>query len=140
MTMTDELYALASGYNVPLGSLVKITSIIPGGDEAFAGPAGIAHYDPGLVKINGDGTIRLIGFAKVIWLEGFLTYAQLPYLSTTYCSGGLTGPVTIYTTLGTPTFVRMNALMTLPKPTDLQSRMSWYTKAGIAFTRLKPAS
>lgn len=139
MTMTDELYALAAGYDVVIGSLVKLTTIIPSSDVAFAGPAGIAHYDPGLVKIQGDGEVRLVGFAKVTWLEGILTFPQYTYLSANYCNNGLSGPVTIYTTLGGVSYVRMNAIMTLRKPAEMQAQF-WYKGASIDFTRLRPAA
>jgi hypothetical protein len=135
----DQQEAIAAGYNVPLLSLVTWASITPTGDSMpLTAPESIPHFNPGLVKFDGDGLIRTLGYGKVTWMQ-LLTYLGWSYLSTTYCNGGLTGKVTIYTPLGGLTYHRMNAIMKLPKPADMQAK-NWYGKAPIDFTRLAPSS
>lgn len=132
-------YKIGVGYNVALGSLVDISSITPSGDMPFASPEVLPHFDPGLENVRGDGLTSYSGFQKISWSFGFLTYPQWVYLSSTYCNNSLSGKVTIYTTLATLSFVRMNAILILPKPTSLQAE-NWYKKASVDFTRLVASS
>lgn len=136
--MADELYALAAGYDVPLISLVRITAISVSGNY-FAGPQAILLYDNGEEKVVTNGLITDEGYPNVVWREGILFYEQYTYLSSTYCNNTRTGPVTIYTTLGGVSYVRRNAIMTLPKPKAMRGKI-WYTDADIMFTRLRPAA
>lgn len=136
--MADELYALAAGYDVALISLVRITAISVAG-EKFAGPRAIALYDNGEEKITTDGLVTDEGYPNVTWEFGFLFYEQLTYLSSTYCAGGRSGKVTIYTTLGGVSYVRMNAIMKLSKPKQYRAKL-WYEEAAVEFVRLRPAA
>ncbi len=131
-------YKIAAGWNVGSGSLVDITTITPVDDEPFAEPKALPLYDDGPTKIYGDGSTGIFGFAAVTWAWTRLTYAQYTYLKTTYCNGGLSGQVTILTTLGSSTFVRMNAWIGLKKPKELRSEYR-YQEAEITFTRLAVA-
>lgn len=130
-----EQYAIAAGLNVPYGSLVNIELILPGGDEYFAGPKALPLYDDGEVDPILDGDLQERGYASVTWFFTRLTYAQYSYLKTTYCNGGLSGDVTIYTTLGDTTFYRMNAKIHLKKPKDLRSEYR-YQDAEVLFVKL----
>ena len=136
---SDQLDAIGAGWNVPLISLTLLTSITPPGDSMpLAGPEVVPHYDPGLIKITGSGFVKTVGFQKVDWIEGILTYLGWPYLSATYCNNGLSGPVTVYTNLGSPTYVRVNAILVIDAPNSMQSG-NWYKKAPVHITRIKPA-
>lgn len=137
--MSYESYKIAAGYNVGSGSLVNIESITPTNDEPFAAPKALPLYDDGLPAVRGDGLITLRGFAAVTWQFGRLTFGQYSYLKSTYCGGGLSGLVTINTTLGGSTYSRMNAVMVLKKPKELHSEYR-YTEAEVEFTKLEAAS
>ncbi len=132
-------YKIAANWNVGSGSLVDITSITPTGDEPFAEPKALPLFDDGLVKIRGDGSTGIYGFAAVTWMWTRLTYAQFSYLRSNYCNGGLSGKVTINTTLGSSTFVRMNAWITLKKPREMRAEYR-YQDAEVIFSRLAVAS
>jgi hypothetical protein len=128
---------LAAGFDVALGSLVDITTITPTSDEPFADPKELPLYDDGILKIRGDGLVTTQGFATVVWMFTRATYAQYRWLRTQYCSNGLSGPVTILTRLGGSTSTtRMNAIMVLPKPSEVKSEFR-YQQLNVRFTRLK---
>lgn len=131
----SEGYRLAANYNQPLGNLLDIELIIPPGDTAFVGPSVIKHYDDGLVVPQLDGLDYTEGYAETTWTFGFLTFPQYAYLKSTYCGGGLTGKVTIYTTLGSTTFSRKNAIMKLKKPNEMRGTL-WYVEAEVLFRKL----
>lgn len=139
--MNDQQEAIAAGWNVALVSLVPITSITPTNDEVFGGPKSTGLYDPGVSKVAGDGNIFLLGYAAAQWLFSRLTWLQWYYASATWCAGGLSGPVTILTPLNSQngTYTRMNAILTLPKPSDLRSEYR-YQEAVWKFTRLRTPS
>lgn len=140
MTIADQQDAIGVGRNVPLISLTLLTSILPPGDSMrLVGPEVTRHYNPGLIKITGSGHVKTLGYKSTKWLEGILTYLGYAYLSTTYCGGGLSGDITVYTTLGTPTYVRMNAIMILDAPDSYQG-INWYKSAPVHITRIQPTS
>lgn len=138
MTISDQQDAIGVGWDVPLVSLTLLTSISVNGRKLF-GPAVIAHYDPGIIKIQGDGQVKTLGYKSVKWTFGVLLYDQWAYLSSTYCSGGLSGKVTVLTNLGTATYTRLNAIMILPVPDKMQAT-NWYKNAPVELTRLAPAA
>lgn len=142
MADLQQQESIAAGWNVSLGSLVNIATITPAGDEQFAPPKSLPLYDDGLVKIDGDGNIKLLGYASTSWMFTRLTYAQYWYLKNTYCSGGLSGPVTILTSVAgnvTTTWTRLNAIMILKKPKEQRSEYR-YQDVEVLFTRLRTAS
>ncbi len=130
-------YKLAAGFNVALVNLVDITTIVPSGDEAFADPKVLPLYTDGIVKIRGDGLVTTQGYAAQPWYWTRLTYKQYYYLRTTYCSNGLSGPVTVLVNVGgNTTLTRMNAIMVLNTPKDLKSEFR-FQDVMATFTRLK---
>lgn len=133
--------AIAAGWNVALGSLVTLTSITPAGDEAFGGVESTPLYDPGIVKIDGNGNVFLQGYATAKWKLTRLTYLQWYYAYVNWGINSMSGPVTIYTPLWSQngTYTRMNAILTLPKPPDMRHQYR-YTEAEFTFTRLKVSS
>lgn len=130
-------YRIGAGYNVALGSLVNIESITPVGDQRFLVVNSFGSYDPGAARVRADGTIYLAGYATVLWRLAALTFKQYEYLSTTYCSGGISGKVTIYTRLNAiGTYVRCNAILILPKLAELDKRVSAFANTALTFTRV----
>jgi len=138
MAISDQLDAIGVGWNVAQMSLTLLTSISVGGQKIF-GPKVIPQYNPGLIKFKGTGLVKTIGYKSVKWMFGVLYYDQWAYFSSTYCDNGLSGKVTVYTNLGTSTYVRLNGIMVLPSPDTMQSN-NWYVKAPVMITRLQPAS
>jgi hypothetical protein len=138
---SDQLESILAGWNQPLVNLVLLTSIVPSGDEAFVGVKSTGLYDQGLVAFDGDGNITTKGFRSTGWFLTRLTWLQYYYASITWCSGGLSGPVTIYTPLNSQngTYTRMNAILVLPKPSELRSEYR-YNEATFKMTRLKVPS
>ena len=141
MTFNDQQEAIGVGWNVPQISLIRISSIKPTGDEYFADPKSTGLYNLGLAKIDGDGNVKLIGSRMAPWMFTRLTWLQWYYASATWCSGGLSGPVTIYTPLNSQngTYTRVNAILVLPQPSELRSEYR-YNEATFKFTRLRTPS
>lgn len=138
MTLSDQADRIGVGWDVAFGSLTVLTSIVVSGQPIF-GPEVIPHYSPGIYKFQGNGLVKTLGYQTVQWMFGILTYAQYAYLSTTYCGGGFSGKVTVWTNLGTPTYVRVNAIMVLPDQKNLQA-LNWYKKSAVDLTRIQPAA
>lgn len=113
-------YRIAAGHDVALGSLVTITTIKPTNDSYyFWAPKAIGFYDPGKVNVRGDGLLSFNGFPSVQWVFDTMTRLQLSYARTTWCNGGWSGYVTIYSTNGDTTYARYNAnLLILPGSYD----------------------
>lgn len=134
-------YRIAAGWNVALGSLINVEAITPSGEPTFKAPDVFGRYDPGVLKIRGDGTGYHSGFGMITWYFAGLTRGQFRYLQETYCSNGYWGKVTIYTRLDTPgTYTRYNAVMLLPKLSDSQKRSAAWQDIYIRMTRLAASS
>lgn len=133
-------YLIGAGWNVALGSLVNIENIKPTGDRKFTAPRALQLYDEGERHIRGNGLLFSAGFAVQPWLFNGLTRAQYDYLSSTYCSSGFSGKVTIYTRWTGQSGGRYNAVMVLPKPADLGDGIAVYKEVRVLMTRLTPSS
>lgn len=106
----------------------------------FADPKVLPMYDDGAIKLNGVGQVYVQGYATQPWFFNFMTYLQLKYLRDTYCSGGLSGNVTVLVNVGgSATLTRMNAVLILPKPSELKG-FPWYHDITIKFSRLRTAA
>lgn len=142
MTAPFYQYKIAANWNVAVNSLTNIESITPNGDiYSFFAPKAYGFYDPGQRKVRGDGTILMVGFPVVTWVFDVITRLQHEYLIATYSTGGNTysGKVTINTRLGTSTYVRMNAVMIIPKPVEVDGPVYAFRNYRIEFTRLATA-
>lgn len=102
-------YRIAAGHDVALGSLVNIETIKPTGDTYFYLLQAIGNYSPGNANVRGDGLYSFNGKPYTVWYFPIMTRAQLSYIRTTYCAGGWSGYVTIYSTAGDTTYARYNA-------------------------------
>lgn len=143
MTAPFYQYAIAPNYNVSANSLVNIETIKPTNDiYYFFAPKAYGFYDPGQRKVRGDGTILMVGFPVVTWVFDVMTRLQHEYLIATYSTGGNTysGKVTINTRLGTSTYVRMNAIMVLPKTIEADGPVYAFRNYRVEFTRLAAAA
>lgn len=119
MTISD--YRIAAGYNVALGSLVNIERIKPTNDQYFFAPYAIGSGSPGQKKVKLNGPSYRSGYPSVDWVFGVLTRVQYEYLKTTYCGGGFTGEVTIYTTVSGNSYSRYNAVIDVPPTIEIQN-------------------
>ncbi|GIV50521.1 MAG: hypothetical protein KatS3mg038_1042 [Candidatus Kapaibacterium sp.] len=135
-------YRIAAGHNVPLASLVNIETIVPAGDVAFYPPRAFGTYNAGNIRVRADGRLYFAGYPSIRWDFGLMTRAQFLYLQTTYCNGGYSGPVTIYTRLDRhDEYKRCNAIMVLPQLADLDnSGLTRFLSVGVKMTRLEVLS
>jgi hypothetical protein len=141
MTLNDQQESIGVGWDVPLVSLIRISSIKPTDDEYFADPKSTGLYNLGMAKIDGDGNVKLIGFRMAPWGFTRLTWLQWYYASSTWCGNGLSGPVTILTPLNSHngTYTRVNAILILPNPSEMHSEYR-YNDVQFKFTRLRTPS
>lgn len=139
MTMTDELYAIGAGYNVAEVDLDLLSGINPGDGDTYDPPKGLPLFDDGQVEPRLDGHISTQGYSAVTWFFTRMSYLQYSYFKSTYCNGTLSGEVTILTTLGSSSFVRKNAIVTLKKPKDNRSEYR-YQDVEFTFTKLADPS
>lgn len=129
-------FKLVAGYN-NAGSLVNIEDITPSGDwRGFAVPDGFASYSPGERKTRPDGIDYTRGYPVVTWRFGGITRKQYLYLRSTYCSGGLSGKVTVRTLKEDNTYGNFNAVMHVPQLPELTRRLGSYEDCDVTFTRL----
>lgn len=130
-------YRIGAGHNLPLGSLTNIEDIVPGSDVAFYPPESLGFYDPGQFRVRGDGSVMTAGFPKTEWRWRSITRAQVRHLQDTYCGGGYSGTVTIYTTTDAEdTYTRHNATMILPKLGESSKNFTRYTNYVVRMSRM----
>lgn len=129
-------YKIAATYNVALNSLVNIELIKPTNDQYFFAPLAIPFGSPGVKRVRLDGTSFRAGYPSVEWRFDVLTRAQYEYLKTTYCSGGYSGQVTIYTTVSGNTFARYNAVIDIPETVAMSSGYYAYRGVGVRLSHL----
>lgn len=134
-----EINKIGAGYDVPENELVNIASIVPSGDVAFASPKSLALFNDGLIKSRLTMLLFTAGYQNSKWIFGFMTYAQHSYLRSTYCNGGLSGEVTVYSLFGSTSYARKNAILTLPTPEQLESEY-WYKKVPVKLIKLGAAA
>ena len=134
--MTVSSYKIAAGYNVALNSLVNIETIKPTNDQYFYAPKAIPYGSPGAKKVKLNGVSYRSGYPYVDWLFGVLTRAQYEYLKTTYCSGGYTGLVTVYTTVSGSTYARYNAVIDVPETAAITDGFYAYKNVAVRLSHL----
>lgn len=135
-----DLYAIGVGYNVPLLSLVRVPSIAVPGVQRLGDPKATPLWDDGEVKVRLGGMLDPRGYEAVTWEFGFMLFEQYSYLRATYCNGGLSGEVTIYTNVeGSATYERLNAIMSIKSPAAMNSEYR-YKPTPVTFTKLRAAA
>lgn len=130
-------YRIAAGHNIALVSLARISTIKPTGDtNYFYNPVAIGNFDPGNPNVRGDGLLSFNGFPSVAWLFPVMTRLQLAYARTTWCNGGWSGFVTIYSTNGDTTYARYNANLLLSLPNQFDGSFYANKNVRMAMTQL----
>lgn len=130
-------YRIASGQNLPLGSLTNVEDITPTGDRSFYPPQTFGSYDPGAARLRPDGSVYHAGFPSVVWKWRSMTRDQYKYLQDTYCNGGYSGTVTIYTrTEDDSAYERYNATLRLPKMPEADLNFTHFTNVDVLMIRL----
>lgn len=137
MAFPLQKHAIGVGYGVALASLVNWETITPGGTVPFSPVKAWGNYTKGVKRVRQDGMLYIAGDDSLGWLWTGVYHKQFAYVMTTYCNGGYTGKVTIYTITETPdTYARFNAILTLP----LLSELDWQGRAtrtvSLLFSRL----
>jgi hypothetical protein len=134
---TFSQHALAAGLNVALNALTNIERIKPTNDPYyFVAPQAIPHGSPGarMARLNGLSYRR--GYPYVDWLFAVMTRLQYEYLKTTYCSGGYSGLVTVYTTVSSMNYARYNAVLDIPETEAIPDGFYAYQKIPIRLSHL----
>ena len=100
--MNDQnLYAIAAGYDVSIGSLVRLTSVTASPDtHPFMAPSARGFYDSGKERVRLNGVHFYGGYSLTGWSWAAMSWAQYCYLLNTPLAGAFSAPVTIYTRLG----------------------------------------
>lgn len=134
--MTVSSYKIAAGYNVALNSLINIEAIRPTNDQYFYAPKAIPYGSPGAKRVKLNGVSYRSGYPYVDWQFGVLTRVQFEYLKTTYCSGGYSGQVTVYTTVSGSTYQRYNAVIDVPETAAISDGFFAYKNVAVRFSHL----
>lgn len=115
--MALYLYALGSGWDVPLVNLTNVESIKPTGQRALYPPQGFGTYAPGddVVDVNGELSQSGYPASKWVWTgtpSGYITYAGARTLRTMIAGSAWSGKATVYTKTVTETsYERYNVWM-----------------------------
>lgn len=128
-------YQWATGFNNVPG-LKAVEMDVP----TFRGKPFYVHalgaWDPGVVRMRGDGTEGTYGFKRPTWLADVMGLAQYNYIQATYTPGGIgmSAKLTIRTRNGQDVFANFNAILYLPKKSELQRRWDAYRDAPLVFS------
>lgn len=131
-------YKIASGYNMPSGSLQNVEAIRPPGGTYFYPPSAYSAFDPGTVRIRVDGQIYNSGFPSATWHFDTMTRLQYQYLMSTYTTGGnsYSGTVTMQTPNVAGTYTQYNAIMVLPALPEVERNFTYFRNVSVKMTRL----
>lgn len=139
ITVRQANYQIAAGNNNAAGFRV-LENYVPAGDtRGFAPVRSWSQFDPGDLQIDGLGLDSYDGYPITAWLLAFCTPTQDAWLSTTYCSGGRAGLVTVKTVTNRyNTFANFNAVLRLPKLSNSEFIAEGKTMRNykLTFTRL----
>ncbi len=134
-------YKLASGQNLPSGSLVNIESIRPS-VKYFYPPSGYSSFNPGSVKLRTDGQVYNTGYPSAKWHFDTMWRDQYQYLQSTYCTGGngYSGTVVVQTVNQQGTYTVYNSIMVLPTLPEMERNFISFRNVEVRFTRLQEVS
>jgi hypothetical protein len=114
-------FAIAAGWDQPIGSLVNVELIKPTGGPYFHPPDVYPGYDDGNENVRGDQMVSFNGFPSVPWRFMSFWKIQRYYLYHAINGDSNSGKVTIYTlTNQNTTYSRQNAIMHLPELSQSQ--------------------
>jgi hypothetical protein len=134
--MTFQRYALAAGYS-SAGSLVNVETSFPTYQEHPLIVQGRGTWDDGIERERADKLSTLTGFQIFKWKLPVMSMAQYDYAQDTYTTGsnGLRGKVTVTTRsiADDDTWANYNAVMHLPKRTDLERKQDAFLDVEIIF-------
>lgn len=134
--MTYQQYALAVGFN-SAGSLVNVETGVPTYQGHPMIVQGRGTWDEGIERERADKLSTLTGFQIFKWVVPVMGVNQYEYMQTTYTTGGnsLRGKVTVKTrsVSDDDTYANYNAVMHLPKRTDLDRKQNAFVKVEITF-------
>lgn len=128
---------IAVGNNNAAG-LVALESITPSGDIAFLPVRQYGTFNAGETKTRLNGRPYFAGVQSTQFICAVVTWAQFKYLKTTYCNGGYSGLVTIRIRTDSPaTYANYNAVLVLPKESDLAVRYGAFIDVVLNFINLE---
>lgn len=122
-------FRIAAGWDVALGSLTNVETIVTSDHRHFYPPDVYPGYDDGHENVRGDEMVAYNGFPLLPWRFSIFYSIQRYYLYHTINGDSNTGKVTIYTLTnkGDTTYTRGNAIMYLPPLAQAQKN---YTMVG----------
>lgn len=137
-----EEYQIALGYdNVP--GLTPLEEIIPLGDVPFMPVSAYGGFDPGVLKILGDGLDYYSGFPSQRWIIAVVTVEQDYHIRDQIFgnSGVWSGLVTFRTDLiREGEWGNYNAVLSIGKPTVWRIRRIYIPDYTMLFRRIRPVS
>lgn len=137
----QTLYAWAPGYDVALGSLIRITSVTASGDQKpFPAPQCQGFFDPGDRSAITNGLDFFSGYNSTALYFAALTWNQYAYIYNTILSGAFSGPVTLFLRLGFDAYTRKNAVLHLPTQVETDAKFYSPKKVTCPVTRLRNAA
>lgn len=131
--MADE-YAVAPNHNNAAGLVTVYTTAVSG--KYFARLQGAGTFDPGEERIYVDGTRDDVGEGLFTWLSTWMTWAQYEYILATPLQGRRSNRVTVRTRLNGAAYANYNAILTMPKTSELTRVFGYYTDVVWRFTQV----
>jgi len=126
MTSCIDVYEfkIAAGNNNAAG-LLPLAGVL--GSYIAAGESRVViesygYYAPGIERVRGNGAVQIDGFPVTQWRIGFLTWEMEEIIRNTYCSGSISGLVTVRTNTDNDydSFANYNAVLRVPPLRDLE--------------------
>lgn len=125
-------YALVAGFNNAVGLVTVETLAVSG--KYYAPIQGVGTYDPGEERVYVDGTHDDVGEGLFSWLSTWMTWAQYEYILATPLAGRRSNRVTVRTRLNGAAYANYNAILTMPKASELTRVFGYYTDVQWRFT------
>lgn len=129
--MADE-YAVAPNHNNAVGLVVVHTTVVSG--KYFAHIQGIGTFDPGEERVYVDASHDDVGEGLFTWLSTRMTWAQYEYILATPLQTRRSNRVTVRTRLTGAAYANYNAILTLPKTSELTRVFGCYLDVQWRFT------
>lgn len=131
--MADE-YAIAPNHNNAVGLVVVHTTAV--GGKYFAHIQGVGTFDPGEERVYSDGSRDDVGEGLFAWLSTRMTWAQYEYVIATPLQTRRSNRVTVRTRRNGAAYANYNAILTLPKTSELTRVFGYYLDVVWRFTQV----